>query len=174
MKSKLIVLSLLAVLWAGLIMPSFAGRASAAVPTAPTAGALHSHAALFDKTRFLLHMGLAYLAFHHWVWKPYKAHGFDKGADHRVLHIAKAAVALLFTYHELKKAYDIAKKSHSGFLHALIAPLNGLIGKANSVWSGLNNGKVSDAALQDLNGAADNLGKLAGGIKDVQVAIPGT
>lgn len=177
MKKKLIVFSFVAVMLAGLVVPSFAGSASAAVPAAPVATSAQSHAAFLDKTRFLLHMGYAYFAFHHWVWKPYKAGAFNKGASGRVKAIVKAAIALAFTYHELKVAYNIAKKSHSGLLHAIIAPLTGLMNKANSVVSQLKGGNVNVGDLAGLGAAADGLGKLASGkglgITDQMPMIPG-
>src|SRR5690349_14945605 len=132
MKSRLITLALIATLLAGVVAPSFAGRASAAAPAAPAASGMQSHAAFLDKTRFLAHVGAAYYAFHHWVYTPYKNGAFKSGTPGRVTAIAKAALALAFSYHELKVAYDIANKSSSKTLHALVKPLNVLIAKANA------------------------------------------
>jgi len=48
-------------------------------------------------TKFVLHAGIAYYVFDHYIWKPFKAgdlHGFT-----HAFTIAKAAVAALFVYH---------------------------------------------------------------------------
>lgn len=65
----------------------------------------------FPKTKFLLHAGLAYGAFHRYIYKPYKANGFSKGSPKRVRTIAKAAASAAFVYHELKQADDAAQSS---------------------------------------------------------------
>jgi hypothetical protein len=74
-----------------------------------------AHPALFDKTRFVLHLGLAYFAFHHFVYKPYKAGSFKAGASHRTTSIIKAGVALLITYHELKRHTTLPKAAAAEF-----------------------------------------------------------
>jgi hypothetical protein len=131
MKRKILIGSLVAVMMIMLMAPSFTGRADVARSAAPVAGPAQSHPAIFDKTRFVLHMGFAYFAFHHWVYKPFKAGDFAPGAHHRLLNLGKAALAVLFTVHELKKSYKIAHDSHSATLHALIAPLAALVALVN-------------------------------------------
>ena len=91
MKSKLIVLGLLALLLAVVAPPQVVGRASA-VPAAPAAGSVQAHAAIFDKTRFLLHVGLAYYAFHHFVYKRYKEGGPAALGDQRVHNGTKPTI----------------------------------------------------------------------------------
>lgn len=127
MKRTLIVCVLLALMLSGPLAPGGASHAAAAGSAAPAAGHVSSHPALFDKTRFVLHMGFAYFAFHHWVYKPFKAGDFASGAHPRLLNLGKAALAVLFTVHELKKSYKIAHDSHSATLHAIIAPLGALV-----------------------------------------------
>src|SRR5579872_2519868 len=39
--------------------------------------------ALFDKTRFATDLGVAFYAFHHWVFAPYRQGAFSSGASHR-------------------------------------------------------------------------------------------
>jgi hypothetical protein len=122
-------------------------------------------------------MGLAYYAFHHFVSKRYKEGGFAKGAPHRVGNIVKAALAVLFTYHELKKAYQIANKSNSKLLRALVAPLNALIGQANLLQARLKNGQYSEADLRTFTDRVNAFGQQAARngftIKDVPIAVPG-
>lgn len=176
-KSKLIVLGLVAALWAGIIAPASMGRASAATPAAPAVTVTQTHPAFLDKTRFLLHVGEAYFAFHHWVYAPYKKGAFAHGAHGRTFSLIKAGIALAFAYHEMKVAYGIAEKSHSKLLHALVAPLDALAGKTNSLGALLHRGGYDEAGVQNLNGSVNSFGALASGngyaIKDVPTPIPG-
>ncbi len=123
MKNKLIVLGVVAVMATGSLAPSFAGRVGAAVQAGPVAAPVHSNPAFLDKTRFLLHMGFAYYAVHHFVIRPYQAHDFSAGSAHRTTAFVKAGVALLFAYHEVRVSYGIAENSNSSLLKHLVAPL---------------------------------------------------
>ena len=58
----------------------------------------------FAKTKFLLHSGLAFGAFHRYILKPFRAGSFRKGAPGRVKALVKAGAAALFAFHELKIA----------------------------------------------------------------------
>jgi hypothetical protein len=123
-KKGLFVIVLLAALAVSALTP-FAGRALAAAPAAPAAGGMQTHAGVFDKTRFVLHMGFAYYAIHHFVYdrfrhKVVQADGtvtyenlFAKGAPHRIANLVKAALAILFAVHELKVSYKIAQNMYA-------------------------------------------------------------
>ena len=132
-----------------------------------------THAAVFDKSRFLLHMGFAYYAFHHFVYARYRQGAFARGASHRVLNFAKAALALAFAYHEVKVSINIANSSHSGFLHALVRPLNALGDKMSSVKNDLQGGNFNDMSMKGLAGTADSFSHQAGGIAERSTMIPG-
>lgn len=177
MKSKLLTISLLAVLLLGVVAPSFGPRAAAAASLVPVASAPHTPPAIFDKTRFLLHMGFAFYAFHHFVYARYKSGAFKAGVPHRARYIAEAALALLFTYHELKVSLGIANSSHSALPHKIVAPLNALVGKANRVAGKLNSGQFNGSDIQSFNSDVDNVGRQAKSIDytivDRTVAIPG-
>lgn len=116
-----------------------------------------SHPAFFDKTRFLGHMGLALYVFHHFVYARYKSGGFASGASGRTGNFVKAALALAFTYHELKVSYDIANKSNSSVLHAVVSPLNALLGKVSNVHDQLKGNNLNPSALDDLNNSTSSL-----------------
>jgi len=171
------MLGLLAALLLAVASPSFAGPTSAATPAAPVATSAQTHAAFLDKTRFLLHAGVGFYAFHHFVWARYKNGGFSASDPHRKSNIVKAALALLFAYHEFKVAYNIANKSNSKTLHALVAPLNKLGGAVNTVYTKLKGGQFSETDIQSLNDNVSSFGKLSGSngvaIKDRAVPIPG-
>ena len=177
MRHKFVMLGLLAALLFAVVSPSLAGRTSAAAPAAPAATSSQTHAAILDKTRFLLHAGAGFYAFHHFVWARYKNGGFSASDPHRKGNIVKAALALLFAYHEFKVAYGIAYKSNSKTLHALIAPLNRLGGAVNTVYTRLKGGQYSDADIQSLNNNVNSFGRLSASdgytIKDRAVPVPG-
>ena len=170
MKRTIIALTLIAALLGSAAAPSLAGSAHAA-------NRANSHPALFDKTRFVLHMGFAYFAFHHFVWNRYKEGAFKPGAPKRIRNIIKAGIALLFAYHEVKVSYDIAAKSDSKTLHALISPLQKLGTTMSAIGAKFKRGQYSDADVTSLNGSADAFQGLANkdgyGFKDRTVPIPG-
>jgi hypothetical protein len=177
MKKRLLVVTLATALLAGVIAPTFTGSAHAAAPAATHSRA---HTAFLDKTRFLLHVGLAYFAFHHWIYNPYKAHAFAKGASGRTKAIIKAGIAALFAVHQLKVAYGIAKSSHSATLHALISPISKFMAALQAAGSRFksNPNSYSDAVVNGLNGDAGSLSsaasKAGANIKDVPATVPGT
>lgn len=181
MTKKIAVLSLvIGLLFAGLL-PGASGHASAA-PAAKTAtiqvdSAVHARAALFDKTRFLLHMGAAYFAFHHFVYARYKSGGFASGAAGRTGNFVKAGIALLFSVHELKVAYGIANSSNSKLLHALVSPINALMSKASAEATKLKGGGFNPSDLNTLNSSYTGVSSQAHtngyNIKDVTVPVPG-
>ena len=177
MRHKFVMLGLLAALLLAVVSPSFAGRTSAAVPAAPAATSSHTHPAFLDKTRFLLHAGAGFYAFHHFVWARYKNGGFSASDPHRKSNIVKAVIALAFAYHEFKVAYRIASKSNSKTLHALVAPLNRLGGSVNTVATKLKGRQYSDTDIESLNDNINSFGKLSGSdgltIKDRAVPLPG-
>lgn len=184
MKRTLIALALALAVLASMLVPSATTRASAAhsvthsaAISLPVAGVAPARAALFDKTRFVLHMGLAFYAFHHFVYARYKSGGFASGAKGRTGNFVKAGIALLFAYHEVKVAYGIANSSSSGTLHALVSPLNKLQSLFNTEASKLKSGNYSPSDITNLNSAVTSLGSQAssGGfnIKDITALVPG-
>ena len=170
MKRTIIALTLIAALLGSTVAPSLAGSAHAA-------NRADSHPALFDKTRFVLHMGFAYYAFHHFVWSRYKDGSFKSGAPKRIRNIIKAGIALLFAYHEVKVAYGIAQKSNSKTLHALISPLQKLGGAMSAAGTKFKKGQYSDSDVTSLNSSADGFQSLSTkngyGFQDKAVPVPG-
>jgi hypothetical protein len=127
------------------------------------AGKIH-----FAKTKFLLHAGLAFGAFHRYILKPYQAGALKKGAPGRTKALVKAGAAALFAYHELKVARTDAVcdgprlRKLAGSLSSSLAALGSL--RALKTGSGLGAIGVAGQALDRLGGAASNGGAP---IKDV-------
>ncbi len=151
MKNKLIVLALVAVLATGVLAPSFTGRTSAAVRPVPIAARVHRDPALFDKTRFLLHIGLAYFAVYHFVIGPYQRHAFAAGAPGRTVTFVKAGAAALFAYHEVSVAFKIANGSNSPTLKALAAPLNAFGTSLSAIGAKLHGNNGATGSEQDVS-----------------------
>lgn len=176
MKRTLLILSLLTALLVSVAAPSFSPRASAAVTAAPAVTTPRTAPAMFDKTRFLLHAGIAFFAIHH-EYKRFQQGYFAVGAPHRVTNVIKAAAVLLIGVHEAKVAYGIAEKSNSTTLHALAAPFHALATKMDAIRAQFAKGQGSAADIQSLNTAASALNRTAstngtGAIKDVSAPLP--
>ncbi len=175
MRKNFIVLTLLVAMLASVALPGFSSSASAAAPGAALAAPhVQSHAAIFEKTRFLLDMGFAVFAFHHFVYNRYKSGAFKKGASGRVKNIVEAGVALAFAAYEVHKAYGIAKGSNSKTLHALIAPINKLGSEFNKLGSKFHGGSYSDADVTSLNSATNGVQSQSSqaGYKIIDRSIP--
>jgi hypothetical protein len=115
-------------------------------------GTPHVH---FAKTKFLLHAGLAFGAFHRYIYKPYKAGGFTPPSSHK-LAIVKAGAAGLFAYHEIKIALVDAQSSST--LSKLVSPITALETKLHSLGSGLHSGKLNATGITQANSAVSSLG----------------
>jgi len=174
MRTKLLILTLVATLVAATLLPAMTGQARAATVAVPVASATRLHPAAFDRTRFLLHAGVAFYAFHHFVYARYRAGQLNTA--HK-LNLLKAAAALLFGVHEARVAYGIAKTSHSRTLLALAAPFETLSTAMDSVRYRLSKGQYNSADITGLNKSVDAINGQArktdiGQINDVNAPIP--
>jgi hypothetical protein len=115
-------------------------------PTSNTTG--------FAKTKFVAHTGLAFGAFHRYLWKPYQAGTFSKGAQGRVGAFVKGGLAALFVKREIRLAsHDV--KANPTLCKAIAAPL-GKIG--NSVQAAFDKLKTGDASgLTDVNSSISSV-----------------
>ncbi|MDQ2743721.1 MAG: hypothetical protein M3Z66_15705 [Chloroflexota bacterium] len=169
MKRNLLLISLVIAMLAGIL--SWGAPQASAAPRAP------SHAQIFDRTSFIIHMGLAFYAFHHYILSADRSGEFRSGAAHRKLNLAKAAVALLFTFHEINSARNVANRSSSKSLHALAAPLNALATRINGVYSRFNRGNFNPADITGMSGAVSSFGSRASHagfpIRDRHITVPG-
>ncbi len=127
----------------------------------------------FAKTKFLLHMGLAFGAIHRYIYKPLRNGALRSGAPGRIKVLLKGATAALFAVHELRVAHDDALSSN--LLRPLANKIDGLGSKLSGLVSGLRNGSVNPGAVLSSSNAADALGSassgLGAGIKDVSHSL---
>ena len=133
-----------------------------------------SHA-LFDKTRFALHLGAAYYAFHRWDLQPFQKGEFSAGASGRVGNIVKAGAALLFASHEISVARKIASTSGSPLLQKLNAGMNSLSSEMTALGTQLKGGQLPTGGIEKLNADTEAFKTQAAAagqpIKDVRAAI---
>jgi hypothetical protein len=131
----------------------------------------------FAKTKFVLHAGLAFGAFHRYIYKPYKEGKFRSGTSGRKRAFVKAGLAGLFAYHELKVARKdaLADDTLRRRLLPLIDRLSDKFSLLAAAFKGgsFNPGDVlaAEGALSALKGQASSDGA---NIKDRSAPIPGT
>jgi hypothetical protein len=93
-------------------------------------------------TKFLLHAGLAYYAFDHYIWKPFKA-GDLHGFTHKI-KIVEAGLAAAFVYHEAKLMITDAKGSK--LLSSLAVPITAVVAKLSSLKSDISGGNLNSVS----------------------------
>lgn len=111
----------------------------------------------FAKTKFVLHAGLAFGAFHHFIYKPFRAGDFRHPFSHK-LTIVKAALAAAFVDHEVKLALTDAQSSPT--LKKLVSPITALDNKLHSLGSELRSGNTSSVASD--NGSISSIESQSG------------
>jgi hypothetical protein len=108
----------------------------------------------FAKTKFVLHAGLAFGAFHRYIYKPFKAGVFSHPLQHKLAHV-KAAAATAFVVHELRKASEDAQSS--ALLRKLFSPLTALAATVTGLAAGVKAGHADPAALGSANSAIESI-----------------
>jgi hypothetical protein len=140
------------------------GGGSSAASTTP------SKKVHFAKTKFVFHAGLAFGAFHRYLYKPLKAGVFSKPLSHKAA-LVKAALATAFIVHELKIAYTDAQSSP--ILTKLLSPLTALKGKITAMIAGLKAGHYDPAqinsAQSDVASITSQAGNSGASVQDLPV-----
>ncbi len=114
--------------------------------------------AFLDKTRFVVHLGIAYFCFHHWVMQPYHDGAFAPGAPHRFAAITKGGLALLFAVHEVHVAQKIAAKSNDPLLKRLNGEMVALSGSFLAIGQRLSAGHFNPTDMSALETPSDVTG----------------
>jgi len=131
---------------------SAAGGSGASSSSTPNVGHLPT-------AKFVLHAGLAFGAFHRWIYKPLKNGTFSGGVFKHKLALVKAGLAGLFAYHELKLAIEAARASPK--LQKLVAPVTALGDKLRSIGQSAKSGTVDSSSITSANGDVTSLSGLA-------------
>jgi hypothetical protein len=142
-RTRLIALAApLAVAAAIALAPAAAGAHAATAPTALVSAA-HQRSVL-AVPKFIFHAGLAFGAFHHFIYEPFKAGKFTSGSFFSKLkNYVEAGAAALFVYHETKLA--LADAQQNKVLKVLVSPLTAVVALFNTVLSKVK-GHSLDAA----------------------------
>ena len=123
------------------------GSAAATATAGPTACPT-SNTTSFAKTKFVLHTGLAFGTFHRYIYKPFKAGTFQKGADGRITAFVKAGATALFMKREIRLAIEDVKANPT-LCRTLAAPLEKLSTAISGAVSKAKDGDTS--GLEDAN-----------------------
>jgi hypothetical protein len=133
--------------------------ASAQTTRGATAHVLTAHT-VAKTAAFVLHMGLAFGAFHHFIYEPLAAGDFKHPFLHK-LTLLKSALAAVFVYHELEVAFTDAQGST--LLQKLLSPINVLVAKVKALASSLKGSSPSAASVTQAQGLLSSVGTLAKG-----------
>ena len=114
----------------------------------------------FAKTKFVLHAGLAFGAFHRWIYKPAKAGELTHPLQHKLTTV-KAALAAAFVYHQLKLALADAQADPT--LSHLVAPITDLQNKFHELTGSVKSGGVSAGDASGLDGSVSSIKSQAQG-----------
>lgn len=159
---------LIAILFAALLSAVVARPVSASrvQPSAPAVAAKvqANGCGFFTKAKLVIHVAAAYVLFKHWVYTPWKAGKFKKGASGRTKAIVKGVLAALVGVHELHVALNDAKLCGAGA--KMQGVLNKITGNLNALKSGASTAPNSavNSNVSQLNKAWSTLNSLKGGL----------
>ena len=108
----------------------------------------------FPKARFVTNLALGSGAFYQWLYKPYRAGKFEKGANGRTMTIVKGVAAGAFAAKQLKDATANVKADPT-LCKVFITPLT----KLSNTLDGLR-GKITSGDLGAIAGAGTAMDQL--------------
>ena len=133
---------------------------ASAVASVDANGCPTSNTVAFAKTKFVLHTGLAFGAFHRYLYKPYRSGTLSSGGfTHKAVAFAKAGAAALFIKREVRLATEDVKASPV-LCRQIAAPLTALSDSISGAVSKLRSGDPS--GLED---AQKQIGSIEGDAK---------
>jgi hypothetical protein len=163
MKRRLTLIAVLSVLSVAVVAcgsssSSTSSAGGSAAATTSTTGTVK-----LAKTKFVLHAGLAFGAFHRWIYKPAKAGDLSHPLSHKLTAV-KAALAAAFVYHEIKLA--VADAQADPTLSKLVAPVTALQNKLHGLAGSVKSGGASaddvsglESAISSIKGQAASAGQ---------------
>jgi hypothetical protein len=125
----------------------------------------------FAKTKFVLHLGLAFGAFHRYLYKPFRAGSFSHGAHGRFTTFIKAGLAAAFMEHEVRLAAGDVQANPT-LCKVIAAPMRSLFSSLGGVVSGLRHGDTSVVQNAQKNLGSIESSAAAQGSKIVESANP--
>ena len=145
-----------------LLLVSVLAVAGCGTKSSSASGAGATSTVHLAKTKFVIHSGLAFGVFHHFIYKPFKAGDFNHPLSHK-LALAKAILAGGVVIHEVGIARQDA--AHSKLLSRVVLPLVGILGAVHLITSSLHSHHVNAGAVNSANsdvGAAESASSAAG------------
>jgi hypothetical protein len=136
------------------VAPTLAGAQSvSARPAAITA----THAASVSAVpKFIFHAGLAFGAFHHFIYLPFKAGKFTSGGFlSKLKNYVEAGAAALFVYHETKLALQDAQQSK--LLKVVVAPLTAVVSLFTTIVSKVKGHNLDPATISSAQSAVTSI-----------------
>jgi hypothetical protein len=137
------------------------------------APALVAHpASLTAVPKFIFHAGLAFGAFHHFIYLPFKAGKFTSGGFFsKAKAYIEAGVAALFVYHETKLALEDAQKNK--VLKLLVSPLTLALTEFQKIESSIKGHKLDASSVSSATKSVSSIESEAKKYgSDVREAIP--
>jgi hypothetical protein len=129
---------------------------AAAAATSPSASSSAERVKL-AKTKFVLNASLAAGAAYQWLYKPFKAGTFKKGAKGRTLALIKGGLAAAFTYNRLSAALTDAKGDPT--LSKATDALSSAVAGLKSLPSKIKGGNATDADFNQVTSVVDGVKK---------------
>jgi hypothetical protein len=132
--------------------------------------------ARLPKSRFLLHAGLAFGAFHRYILTPLQNGGFSAGASSRTKTFVKAAAAGAFIVREITQMDKFANADKT--LCKIVPNIDGVNTALSGLIAKLKGGTATAPDLSSVSSTFDSLqsqaGSLGATIKAKASKIPGT
>ncbi|MFC1413064.1 hypothetical protein ACEZCY_09120 [Streptacidiphilus sp. N1-12] len=143
-----------------LVLPACSSSGKSSSSATPLAGSVASPTTSAErvklaKTKFVANASLAAGAAYQWLYKPYKAGTFKKGAKGRTFAVVKAGLAGAFTYNRLKAALNDAKGDPT--LSKATTALQSGIDKIKDLPSKIKGGTATDADFNQVQGVIDGV-----------------
>lgn len=154
MKHRITLITVLGVLLLAVAGCGHSSSSSSSSPAASTSTGSTTSTTKFAKTKFVLHSGLAFGAFHRWIYKPAKAGKLAHPLQHKLTAV-KAALAAGFVYHELKLALADAQADPT--LSKLVAPITELQNKIHGLGGSVKSGGASAADVSGLDSTISSI-----------------
>jgi len=125
--------------------PTLAVAAQSSPPRVAAITQTHQASAL-AVPKFIFHAGLAFGAFHHFIYLPFKAGKFTSGSTFsKIKNYVLAGGAALFIYHETKLA--LADAQQNKVLKVLVTPLTAAVALFNTIVSKIKGHKLDATTM---------------------------
>ena len=123
------------------------------------------------KTKFVAHAGLAFGAFHRYLYKPYKAGAFRKGADGRIKAIIKAGLATAVIVKLLSNAKENAAADPT--LCKYVPSMDNIKASLSTLAAKIKGGSATSSDADSTNSLFDQLKNSTGFTAPSTSSLPG-